>query len=71
MAFTTSSDNGASPSVSDGHSNRNAKILSNTASGLSSEKGGTPVTNSYKHTPNPHQSTAAVCGRLSSSSGAK
>ena len=71
IASTTSSDNGSSPSVSDGHAKRKAKILSNTFSGVSSEKGGTPVTNSYKHTPNPHQSTADECDFLNNSSGAK
>ena len=71
MASTTFSDNGKSPSLSDGHSKRNAKILSKTFSGVSSEKGGTPVTNSYKQTPRPHQSTAAECGFLNKSSGAR
>ena len=71
IASITSSDNGSSPSASDGQSNRNASMFSKTFSGVSSENGGTPVTNSYKHTPNPHQSTASVCDFRRRSSGAR
>lgn len=37
------------------------RMFSNTCCGVSSLNGGIPVINSNKHTPNDHQSTAALC----------
>jgi len=67
-ANTADGDNSSSPS---GHAMSLVRILLNISSGVSPVKGGIPVMNSYKQTPNAHQSTPKPCPFLSSSSGAR